>query len=258
MAGTMRVPRSRGGLSGTLLTLLGVWGGLIPFVGPYADFGFSPDKPWVYDTDRLLLSVAPGVATGLGGLIVLFSSLRAFAMFGAWLAALGGAWFAVGAAVATLWKIDGVGAPLGTTTGRHVAEQLTAFSGLGVVIVFFAALALGRFAVVGVKETQLAEERAEHAAAVRAAQDGSGTTQPLAPSQGRYGRTPPVLPQQRATGPPEMGRPDTPPGAYGPGDSRGPGGAQRPGGPEDGSAMPHASGAPSDHWVAGEPRDGRG
>ena len=34
MAGMLRVPRSRGALSGVLLVLLGLWGGLIAFVGP--------------------------------------------------------------------------------------------------------------------------------------------------------------------------------------------------------------------------------
>jgi hypothetical protein len=189
MTGTMRIPRSRGALSGVVLILLGLWGGLLPFVGPYFDFGFSPDDPWVYDTDRLQLSIAPAIAVGLGGLILLFAANRAFAMFGAWVAVLGGAWFAVGQFVAPLWDVDTVGAPLGTREGQHVAEQLAGFTGLGVVAVFFAALALGRCAVVGVKEAHLAEER-------RAIEDGtaatgdadSGTTQPLAPRYGRYGR----------------------------------------------------------------------
>ncbi|QXJ25501.1 hypothetical protein AGRA3207_007003 [Actinomadura graeca] len=153
MTGTMRVPRSRGGVSGVLLVLLGLWGGLLPFAGPYLDFGFAPDDPWVYDTDRLQLSAAPGAATVLGGLIVLFSANRVLAMCGAWLAALGGAWFAVGGPVAALWDVPGVGSPLGTEEGRRVAEQLAGFTALGVVIVFLAALALGRFTVVGVRET---------------------------------------------------------------------------------------------------------
>ncbi|TDD85511.1 hypothetical protein [Actinomadura rubrisoli] len=186
MAGTMRVPRSRGGLSGTLLVLLGLWGGLLPFAGPYADFGFAPDDPWFYDTDRLQLSVAPAAAVVLSGLIVLFSANRAFAMFGAWLGVLGGAWFAVGGPVAALWDVPGVGAPLGTQEGRRVAEQLAGFTGLGVLVVFFAALALGRFAVVGVREAAALDGEAEPR--------GSGTTQPLV--YGRYAREnpPPAQP----------------------------------------------------------------
>ncbi|MFB4316136.1 hypothetical protein [Actinomadura sp. 21ATH] len=200
MTGTMRVPRSRGALSGTLLVLLGLWGGLLPFAGPYVDFGFTPDEPWVYTTDRLQLSIAPAAATVLGGLIVLAVANRAVAMVGAWLAALGGAWFAVGGPVAALWDVQGAGAPLGTGEGRRLAEQLAGFTGLGVVVVFLAALALGRMAVVGVREAGM-REAAPHGAhepyGGRAPADGtdgtdgtdgsSGTTQPI-PAQGRYAR----------------------------------------------------------------------
>ncbi|MGI8336142.1 hypothetical protein ACRYCC_39890 [Actinomadura scrupuli] len=159
MTGTLRVPRSRGALSGTLLVLLGLWGGLIPFVGPYADFAYTPDKAWVSTSGRLLLEVLPAAATVIGGLILLSSANRAIAMLGAWLAALGGAWFVVGTAVSTLWTKDhtpAAGGPVGSI-GRQVAEQLAFFSGLGVAILFFAALALGRLAVVGVRDAALSE-----------------------------------------------------------------------------------------------------
>ncbi|MFB4297344.1 hypothetical protein [Actinomadura sp. NTSP31] len=198
MTGTMRVPRSRGGISGILLVLLGLWGGLLPFAGPYFDFGFAPDDTWVYNTDRLQLSIAPAAAAVLGGLIVLFSANRAFAILGAWLGVLGGAWFVVGGPLATLWDVPGVGAPLGTTNGRHLAEQLSGFAGLGVVIVFFAALALGRFAVVGVREAVPPDGPGR---------EESGTTQPLV--FGRYARegAEPGRPGQPGSPQPPLPRP---------------------------------------------------
>ncbi|MBC6460936.1 hypothetical protein [Actinomadura sp. HBU206391] len=162
MAGTLRVPRSRGAFSGLLLLLLGLWGGLIPFVGPYVDFAYTPDKAWVYTSDRLWLAIAPAVATGLGGLILLLSANRVVAMFGAWIAALGGAWFVVGGPVSALWTENGAsatGSPVGDEA-KQVAEQLAFFYGLGALIVFFAALALGRLAVVAVRDARLAEEQA--------------------------------------------------------------------------------------------------
>jgi hypothetical protein len=177
----MRVPRSRGAVSGTLLVLLGLWGGLLPFAGPYIGFGFAPDEPWVYSADRLQLSVAPAAATVLGGLIVLAVANRVVAMVGAWLAALGGAWFAVGGPVAALWDGRGVGAPLGTGEG----QRLAGFTGLGVVVVFLAALALGRMAVIGVREAGAAEPYG----AAAPDPETSGTTQPI-PAQGRYARSP--------------------------------------------------------------------
>ncbi|NDU73960.1 hypothetical protein GWI34_15135 [Actinomadura sp. DSM 109109] len=176
MAGTMRVPRTRGAVSGILLVLLGLWGALLPLAGPYFHFGFAPDDPWVYDTDRLQLSIAPGAAAALGGLVLLSSANRVSGMLGGGLAALAGGWFAVGPAVAALWDVRGVGAPLGTGEGRHVAEQLAGFTGLGVVIVFLAALALGRFAVAGERPSREPEQPP----------GGANTTQPLV--YGRYAR----------------------------------------------------------------------
>src|SRR4030081_1764758 len=116
MTGTLQVPRSRGALSGTLLALLGLWGGLIPFVGPYFDFAYPPDSAWVSSSGRLWLEVLPAAATVLGGLILLSSANRAIAMFGAWVAALGGAWFIVGGPVSTLWTANHVSAT-GTPVG---------------------------------------------------------------------------------------------------------------------------------------------
>ncbi|MFC5182641.1 hypothetical protein [Actinomadura harenae] len=156
----------------------------MPFAGPYAHFGFHPDETWIYGTDRLELCVAPGAATALGGLVVAAGSNRVVASLGGWLAALGGAWFAVGTQTAVLWDVNGIGDPLGATKGRHLAEQLGGFTGLGVVIVFFAAVALGRFAVVGVRD--VAAEPSE-ASGFR---DETAVTQPLRPSYGRYARQP--------------------------------------------------------------------
>ena len=93
MAGVLRVPRSRGALSGVVLVVLGAWGALIPFIGPYLQFAYTPGTVWVYTTARLWLEVVPGIATAAGGLILLSSANRAFAAFGAWLAALAGGWF---------------------------------------------------------------------------------------------------------------------------------------------------------------------
>lgn len=41
---TMRMPRSRGAATGSLLVLLGLWGALIPFPGPYVNFAFTPNR----------------------------------------------------------------------------------------------------------------------------------------------------------------------------------------------------------------------
>jgi hypothetical protein len=167
MAGLARIPRSRGGVSGVLLILLGAWGGLAPFVGPYFRFAYTPDKAWAYTSGRLWLSVVPGAAALLGGLLVLTASHRAVGWLGAFVAALGGAWFVVGTGVIAVAVKNGSispGVPLAGSLGalnpatRVFLEQLGFFTGTGVLILFFGALALGRFSVVGVKDAAMAEE----------------------------------------------------------------------------------------------------
>lgn len=157
MTGMLRVPRTRGALNGVLLVLLGVWGGLIAFVGPYFHYAYTPDQAFTYNTGRLYLEILPAAGTVLGGLIVGGSASRPAGIFGAWLAALSGAWFALGGLLSALWHTGGyAGQPVGDNLHR-VVEQIGFFTGLGIVIVFLAAVALGRFTVIGVRERTLAE-----------------------------------------------------------------------------------------------------
>lgn len=168
MAGMLRVPRSRGALSGALLVLLGLWGGLIAFVGPYFHYAYTPGTAWAYTSGRLWLEILPGAATALGGLILLVSRVRPVAMFGAWVAALGGAWFAVGRVLSPVWNAHGtvaLGTPIGSPVTRALVE-LGYFTGLGVIIVFLAALSMGRLTVVGVRDARISERAAEEDTAV--------------------------------------------------------------------------------------------
>jgi hypothetical protein len=157
MNGMLRVRRSRGMLSGMLLVLLGAWGALVPFVGPYFHYAYTPDKAWAYTTGRLWLEILPGAATVLGGLIVLASSYRHVAHFGAWLAALSGAWFTLGGLLGPTWiKMHMVpGLPVGGPATR-AGEQIGFFTGLGVAIVLLAAMAIGRFSVISVGDARRA------------------------------------------------------------------------------------------------------
>jgi hypothetical protein len=162
MAGVAQIPRSRGSLCGLLLILLGLWGGLAPFVGPYLHFGFTPDNAFHYTTGRLYLSVAPGAAALVGGLFVLMTRSRAVGIVSGLLAALGGAWLIAGyATVVDVLKnltispglpMDSTGGTALFSTTRTYAEQLSFFAGLGILILFFAALAMGRFSMISAKD----------------------------------------------------------------------------------------------------------
>lgn len=154
--GRMRIARSRGAASGFLLILLGAWGALIPFVGPYFDFAFSPDQPWVWTDARGWLEVLPGAVSVLGGLLMLTSRNRATAMLGSWLTIAAGAWFVVGRAMAGPLGLGDAGAPVATTDTEKVWLELTYFYGLGALIVFLGALALGRLSVRSVRDVEYA------------------------------------------------------------------------------------------------------
>jgi hypothetical protein len=169
MNSQVRIRRSRGAVCGAALILLGLWGGLAPFVGPYFHFGFTPDKAWEYNTGRLYLSAVPGAAAVLGGLAVLLTRSRFVAVLGGLLAALGGAWFIAGAGVTTyIVKSASIsqGVPLGynPTTGsfdQHAYTELLAlFTGVGALILFAAAVACGRVSILSARDAADAAETA--------------------------------------------------------------------------------------------------
>jgi len=150
MAGMLQMRRSRGAFSGFLLILLGLWGALIPFIGPYFHFAYTPDKAWTYNTGRLWLELLPGAAVFLGGVLLMAARSRHTALFGALLAAAAGAWFVLGQSLSPLWNhhVALGGTPASSTQYMRIMEQLGFFTALGVVIVFVAGAALGRIASV--------------------------------------------------------------------------------------------------------------
>jgi hypothetical protein len=178
MAGMLQMRRSRGAFSGFLLMLLGLWGALIPFVGPYFDYAYTPDKAWTYNTGRLWLEILPGAAVFLGGFLLMIARGRHTALFGALLAAAAGAWFTLGPVLSPLWNhhVPMGGSPASSTVYMRIMEQLGFFTALGVVIVFVAAVALGRIASVTsglppVEEIPETTDRAETAPVERVPAD---------------------------------------------------------------------------------------
>ena len=144
MAGISATWKSRV-VTGVLLILLGVWGGLVPFVGPYFHYAYTPDTAWHVTQARLWLEILPAAAAVVGGALVLVSTGRLLAALGAILAALAGGWFVAGMVVNAIWPHLGTpGVPAGTSAARRALEELGLFTGVGVVIAFCAALALGR------------------------------------------------------------------------------------------------------------------
>jgi hypothetical protein len=148
----LRMPRTRGALSGFLLILLGVWGALIPFLGPRYGFAYTPDRQWAWTAARGWREVLPGAATVIGGVLLLVSVNRITAMIGGWLGVLAGGWFVLGDAFSTVLRIGSVGEPVASTDVKRALLEVGYFSGVGVAIVFVGGVALGALSIVSVRD----------------------------------------------------------------------------------------------------------
>jgi hypothetical protein len=177
----LQMRRSRGALSGFLLMLLGLWGALIPFIGPYFHYAYTPDRAWTYNTGRLWLEILPGAAVFLGGFLLMVSRSRHIALFGALLAAAAGGWFTLGTILSPLWNnhVPMGGSPASSTVYMRIMEQLGFFSALGVVIVFVAAAAFGRIVSVpaGIRPVEPVPETAETAPVTETRSDTAAVTE---------------------------------------------------------------------------------
>jgi hypothetical protein len=162
--GSLHMPRSRGAVSGLLLIILGAWGALIPFIGPYFHFAYTPDQTWAWSTVRAWLEVFPGAITAVGGFLLLVSGNRAIAMFGGWLAVIGGGWFVVGRTLASTLRLGDIGHPIAATDAKRAVLEIGYFSGLGALIVFLGGAVLARVTVRTARDLEYALNAEERAA----------------------------------------------------------------------------------------------
>lgn len=157
-----RVPRSRGATSGLLLLLLGLWGALIPLLGPIVNFGYAPNKTFKFTVGRFWLEILPGAVVIIGALLLMGLASRVVTSLGAWLAVAGGAWFIVGNNVQSLLHLGTLGAPIQKTKLGRSLDSLLLLDGLGALILFLGTLALGRLGVVSVRDVRAASRRAHN------------------------------------------------------------------------------------------------
>jgi hypothetical protein len=147
-----RIPRRRGALTGVLLVLLGLFAALVPFVGPYFDYQVGTTSTWDWSIDRFWLSVLPGAAAVVGGLIMLRSTRRSTASGGALIALAGGIWLVAGPAVSILWNegASATGAAVGGNVTRML-EWIGFYYGTGALITLLASYGLGFLAALPVE-----------------------------------------------------------------------------------------------------------
>lgn len=149
-------------MSGALIVLLGVWGALIPFVGPYFHYAYGGFHTWHYTTQRLWLNIVPGAVAVIGGLMLLSARTRVAGLVAGWVAVAAGIWYAVGPSVSLIWhhSMYPIGIPAGGYI-RQMVEWIGYFYGLGAAIIGLAAFAMGRY----FSRPRVADEAAVAAAA---------------------------------------------------------------------------------------------
>jgi hypothetical protein len=153
-----------------LLVVLGAWAGIVSFIGPYLDFGYTPapGTTWNWTAGRGYLEVAPGAAAVLAGLVLLLAAHRVSASMAAWLGAAAGAWLIVGVPLARGVLDIGIGDPdPAATTEVQTLEVLFYFTAVGAAILAVSCVAIGRLAVRSERDVRLAERAAERAAVGR-------------------------------------------------------------------------------------------
>ncbi|HEX6459810.1 MAG TPA: hypothetical protein VF032_12890 [Thermoleophilaceae bacterium] len=151
------IPRTKGALSGFIIIVLGVWGGLIPFVGPYFNYAMHTDQTWHWFADRGWLEVLPGAVAVVGGFLLMTGKTRSTTMLGALLGIGAGLWFTVGPTVSMLWHHGAitVGPPIARHTVTRMLEWLGFFYGVGGLITLFSAYALGFLAALPIVDERV-------------------------------------------------------------------------------------------------------
>jgi FtsH-binding integral membrane protein len=121
-------------LSGLAIIAFGVWAVLAPFVGT--------GETWTSNFNHVMLSVLPGAAAALGGLMML-SRRPQLAWIGGLVALAGGVWFMVGPMTYPLWPSGGVGTGPAPGGSVWLAQWIAFFFVSGGVITLLSVYALG-------------------------------------------------------------------------------------------------------------------
>jgi hypothetical protein len=129
-------------LTGLTILVLGIWGGIIPFVGPYFHFTLGPDSAWTWTSGRLYLDVLPAIVAVIGGLLLLGAGPWPSGRVGALLALVAGIWFAIGPDVSHVWYAGGQEGVGHGSTSLLVLERLSFHGALGAIMAALAGYAL--------------------------------------------------------------------------------------------------------------------
>src|SRR5262245_47856288 len=135
-----RVPKDLEGPA-LLIFLLGLWVSFVPLVGPYFGFGVHTDDAWSFSAAHWILSLGPGLAAALAGLLMVVPN-RAASSFWAFVAAAAGVWLVVGPTLYPLWSSADV-QPIAASGTTDALLWIGYFYGPGALMLYLACLAHG-------------------------------------------------------------------------------------------------------------------
>ncbi|HKV67137.1 MAG TPA: hypothetical protein VJN72_03535 [Gaiellales bacterium] len=124
-----------------LLMVLGAWVFVAPLVGPYFSFGFDTSSRWQFTNDHWLLSLAPGVALFVAGLLMTVRS-RAIGWLAGLVAVAAGVWLVIGPTLHSTWSSH-VFSPLPGSEWKTAARWIADFYGPGALAIYLGAQAQG-------------------------------------------------------------------------------------------------------------------
>ena len=124
---------------GLAIALLGMWVLLVPLVGPYFDFGFHTEETWQFGETHWTLSIAPGLAAAIAGVLMILPT-----RIGGWIlglvATLAGAWLVVGPSLYPLWTEQTGIEPVGGSETTMALMWIGYYYGPGALILFLSGL----------------------------------------------------------------------------------------------------------------------
>ncbi len=136
------VTSGRAKAAGLIVLIAGVWGGLIPFVGPTFGYDMGNTAAWVVTESRVTLHLVPGIVAVIGGAMLLGRGTSQ--TLGATLGTAAGVWFVIVPSLHPLWAGQSMGG--GMMGGSALSNALSALGyhyGTGALVMVAAAYAWG-------------------------------------------------------------------------------------------------------------------
>ena len=176
--GRLQMPRSRGAASGFLLILLGIWGRSSRSSGRTSISRSAPTTSGRGQRRVAGSRCCPALRRPSGGFLLLSSRNRFTAMLGGWLTVFAGAGSSWGGRWPGRWVSETPVLRWRRPRPGASASELAYFYGLGALIIFLGAIALGRLSVRSARDVRYAQRAAMTATASRVASDDVTEIQP--------------------------------------------------------------------------------